>query len=183
MDCSTPGFPISFAISWVCSDSCPFSQWCHPTISFCHPLPPLPSIFPRIRTFSNELTVCIRWPKYWSFNFSISSSNESSVLISFRINWFDLYAVQGNLKSLLQLHNSKDQFFSVQPSLWSNSHILDCGFPSVCPVMAKKAMATHPRTLAWKIPWMEESGRLQSMGSLRVRHDWAASLSLFTFMH
>ena len=72
----------------------------------CHPLLLLPSIFPSIRVFSNESVLCIRWPKYCSFSFSISPSNEHSGLISFRIDWFDLLAVQGTLKSLLQ-HNSK----------------------------------------------------------------------------
>ena len=71
----------------------------------CHLL--LPSIFPRIRVFSNELALCIRSPKYWSFSFSISLSNEYSGLISFRIDWFDLFSVQGTLKSLLQHHSSK----------------------------------------------------------------------------
>ena len=73
----------------------------------CLPLLLLPSIFPRIRVFSNESGLLIRWPKYWSFNFSISPSNEYSVLISFRIDWFNLLAVQGTLKSLLQHHSSK----------------------------------------------------------------------------
>ena len=67
----------------------------------------LPSIFPSIRVFSNELALCIRWPKYWSFSFSISPSNEHSGLISFRTDWFDLLAVQGTVKSLLQHHSSK----------------------------------------------------------------------------
>ena len=67
----------------------------------CHPLLLLPSIFPSIRVFSNELALCIRWPKYWSFSFSISPSNEYSGLISFRMDWLDLLAVQGTLKSLL----------------------------------------------------------------------------------
>ena len=74
---------------------------------FCHPLLFLPSIFPSIRIFSNESALCIRWPKYWSFSFSISSSNEYSGLISFRIDWLDLLAVQGTIKSLLQHHSSK----------------------------------------------------------------------------
>ena len=73
----------------------------------CHLLLLLPSIFPRIKIFSNELAVWIRWPKYWSFNFSISPSNEYSGLISFKVDWFDLLAVQGTLKSLLQHHSSK----------------------------------------------------------------------------
>ena len=82
----------------------------------------LPSIFPSIRAFSNESVLCIRWPKYWSFNFSFSPSNEYSGLISFRINWLDLLAVQGTLKSLLQCHSSKPSillhsvFFIVQLS-------------------------------------------------------------------
>ena len=73
----------------------------------CHPFLFPPSIFPSIRVFSNESVLCIRWPKYWSFSFSISTSNEYSGLISFRIDWLDLLAVQGSLKSLLQHHNSK----------------------------------------------------------------------------
>ena len=73
----------------------------------CHPLLLPPSIFPSIRVFSNESVLCIRWPKYCSFNYSISPSNEYSGLISFRIDWFDLLAVQGTLKSLLQHHSSK----------------------------------------------------------------------------
>ena len=86
----------------------------------CHPLLLLPSIFPSIRVFSNELALRIRWPKYWNFSFSISPSNEYSGLISFRIDWFDLLAVQGTLKSLLQHHSSKPSilwhsaFFVVQ---------------------------------------------------------------------
>ena len=74
---------------------------------FCYPLLLLPSIFPSIRVFSNESALCIRWPKYWSFSFNISSSNEHSGLISFRMDWLDLLAVQGALKSLLQHHSSK----------------------------------------------------------------------------
>ena len=73
----------------------------------CHPLLLLPSIFPSIRVFSSESALCIRWPKYWSFSFSINPSNEQSWLISFRMDWFDLCSVQGSLKSLLQHHSSK----------------------------------------------------------------------------
>ena len=88
----------------------------------CHPPLPLPSIFPNIRVFSNESALCIRWPKYWSFSFSISPSNEHPGLISFRMDWFVLLAVQGTLKSLLQHHSSKASilqclaFFIVQLS-------------------------------------------------------------------
>ena len=106
----------------VYSNSCPLSQWCHPTISACRPLPLLPSIFPSIRVFSSDSVLHIRWPKYWSFSFSISPSNEHSGLISFRMDWLDLLAVQGTLKSLLQHHSSKASilwrsvFFIVQLS-------------------------------------------------------------------
>ena len=88
----------------------------------CHPLLVLPSIFPSIRVFSNESVLCIRWPKYWIFSFSFSPSKEYSGLISFGIDWLDLLAVQGTLKSLPQHHSSKasilqhSTFFIVQPS-------------------------------------------------------------------
>ena len=95
---STPG---------VYSNTHPLSWWYHPTISSCCPLLLLPSIFPNIRVFSNELALHIRWPKYWSFSFNISPFNEYTELISFRMDWLDLLAVQGTLKSLLQHYNSK----------------------------------------------------------------------------
>ena len=90
----------------VWSNSCPLSLWCHPTTSIlCHSLLLLPSIFPSIRVFPVESGLRIRWPKYWSF--SVRSSSEYSGLISFRIDWFDLLAVQGTFKSLLQHHSLK----------------------------------------------------------------------------
>ena len=105
-------------------NSCWLSHWCHPTISSCFPLLLLPSILPSIRVFSNKSVLGIRWPKYWSFSFNISPSNEHSGLISFRMDWLlDLLAVQGTLKSLLQHHSSKasillccSTFFIVQLS-------------------------------------------------------------------
>ena len=122
MDCSTPGFPVlhhhpELAQTHVhrVSDAI---QPSHPQSS---PLL-LPSIFPNIKVFSSELSLPIRWPKYWSFSFSISLSSEYSGLISFRIDWLDLLAVQGTLKSLLQHHSSKTSilrhsaFFIVQHS-------------------------------------------------------------------
>ena len=108
----------------------------------CRPLLLLPSIFPSIRAFSNKSVLCIRWPQYWSFSFSISPSNEYSGLIYFRMNWLDLLAAQGTLKSLLQHHHSKasilqrSAFFTVQLShpymttgitialFWSNIFLL-----------------------------------------------------------
>ena len=122
MGCSTPGFP-SITSSRSLLKLMSIESVMPPNhLILCRPLLPLPSIFPSIRVFSNELALCIRWPKYWSF--SISPSNEYSGLISFRMDWFDLLAVQGTLKSLLQHCSSKELiFFGAQLSLWSNSHI------------------------------------------------------------
>ena len=106
MDCSTPGSSVlhylpEFAQTHV-------HRWMMPSNHLILSLLLLlPSIFPRVRVFSNELALRIRWPKYWSFSFSVSPSNEYSGLISFRIDWFDFLAVQGTLKSLLQHHSSK----------------------------------------------------------------------------
>ena len=121
MDCRMPGFPISHHLL-------EFAQvhvhCIGDSIQISHPLLPssLLSIFPSIKVFSNNSAVCIRWPRYWSFSFSISHSNEYSGLISFEIDWFGLLAVQGTLKSLLQHHSSKSSvlqcsaFFMVQLS-------------------------------------------------------------------
>ena len=107
----------------VYSNSCPLSWWCHPTTS--PSVVPFSSCLqssPGIRVFSNDSALHIRWPKYWSFSFSISPSNEYSGLISFRMDWLDLLAVQGTLKSLFQHHSSKasilrcSEFFIVQLS-------------------------------------------------------------------
>ena len=115
--------PYPSPISGACSNSSPFSRWYHPTISSSVvPYLLLPSIFPSIRVFSSESVVCIRWPKDWSFSFNISPSNEYSGLISFRMGWLDLFAVQGTLKSFLQHSSSKTSilqrlaFFIVQLS-------------------------------------------------------------------
>ena len=116
MDCSMPGLPVHHQLTpRAYSNSCPSSRRFHPTISSCHPRL-LPSVFPSIKVFSNESALPIMWPKYWSFSFSISPSNKYSELISFRIDWLDLLAVQGTLKSLLQHHNSKGSVPSA-PSL------------------------------------------------------------------
>ena len=89
-------------------------------LTLCCPLLLPPSIFPSIRVFSSELALYIMWPKYWSFSFSISPSNEYSGMISFRMDWLDLLAVQGTLQESSPIQH---QFFGAQPSLWSNSHI------------------------------------------------------------
>ena len=96
---------LSITNSQSLLNSCPLSWWCH------HPLLLPPSIFPNIRVFSSESVLLIRLPKYWSFSFSISPSNEYSGLISLRMDWFDLLAVQGALKSVLQHHSSKASIF------------------------------------------------------------------------
>ena len=103
----------------VCSNSCPVMLSNH--LILCHPLLLLPSVFPSIRVFSSEAALGIRWPKYWSLNFSISPSNEYSGLISFRIDWFDILAVQEILKSFLQHHNWKASICQ-SALLWSNTH-------------------------------------------------------------
>ena len=153
----------------------------------CHPLLLLPSIFPSIRVFSNESTLRIRWPKYWSFSFNISPSNEYTGLISFRMDWLDLLAVQGTLKSLLQHHSSKTSslqhsaFFTVQlsqPYMTTGKTIVLTKWTFVGKVMFLLLMATHSSILAWKISWTEEPGGLQSMGSQSVGHDWATTLTL-----
>ena len=113
---------LSITNSRSYSNSCPLSWWCHPTISSSRPLLLSPSIFPSITVFSNESAFLIKWTKDWSFSFSISPSNEQTGLISFRIDWLDLLAVQETLKSLHQHHSSKTSilqrsiYFTVQLS-------------------------------------------------------------------
>jgi len=104
MDCSTLGFPVHHQLPELAQTHVHrVSNAIQPS----HPLLLPPSIFPSIRVFSNEYILHIRWPKYWSFSFNISPSNEYSGLTSFRMDWWDLFAVQGTLKSLLQHHSSK----------------------------------------------------------------------------
>ena len=122
MDCITPGLPVHHQLTkstqtYIRESVMPSNQ-----LILCYPLLLLPSIFPSIRVFSNESALLIRWPKYWSFSFNISPSSEHPGLISFRMDWLDLLAVQGTLKSLLQHHGSKasilqcSAFFTVQLS-------------------------------------------------------------------
>ena len=122
-DCSTPGLPVHHQLMDLLKPMSIESVMPSNHLILCHPLLLLPSIFPSIKVFSNDSFIHIRWPKYWSFSFSISASNEYSGLISFRMDWFDLLAVQRTLKSLLQHHTSKastllrSAFFIVQLSL------------------------------------------------------------------
>ena len=101
MDGSTPGFPVYHQLPSSLKLMSTGSVMPSNHLILCCPLLLPPSVFPSIRVFSNESALCIRWPKYWSFSFSISPSNEYSRLISFRVDWLDLFAVQGTLKSLL----------------------------------------------------------------------------------
>ena len=105
----------------VCSNSCPLVWWCYPIISSSATPSPFALNLSRHQSLSNESDLCIKWTKYCSF--SINPSSKYSGMISLRIDWFDLLAVQGTLKSLHQYHNSKHQIFGSQPSLWSNPHI------------------------------------------------------------
>ena len=124
MGCSTPGFPI-FTISPSLPKLMPIELVMPPNyLVLCHPLLLLLSIFPSIRVFSSESVFSIKWPKYWSFSFSISPSNEYSGLISFRRDWLDLLAVQGTFSRVFSNTTvQKHQFFGAQLSSQSNSHI------------------------------------------------------------
>ena len=117
MDCSTSGHPVhhqlpEFTQTMFIESVMPFNH-----LILCHPLLLPSSVFASIRVFSNESTLCIRWPEYWSFNFSLCSSSEYSGLISFRMDWLDLLAVQGILKSILQHHSSKASIHQCSLSL------------------------------------------------------------------
>ena len=122
MDCSILGFPVLHHLPELAQTMSIELVIASNRLILSHPLLHLPSIFPSIRVFSNESALRMRWPKFWSFSFSISPSNEYSGLISFRIDWLDLLAVQGTLKSLLQHHSSKasilqhSAFFTLQLS-------------------------------------------------------------------
>ena len=117
MDCSTPGFPVCHQLPELTQihvhQVCDAIQPSHPLSS---PSPPL-AIFPSIRVFSNESALCIRWPKYWSYSFNISLSNEYARLVSFKMDWLDLLAVQGTLKTLLHHHSSKASILQCSVSL------------------------------------------------------------------
>ena len=137
----------------------------------CRPLLLLPSIFPSIRVFSNESALHIRWPKYWSFNFSINPSNENSELISFRMDWLDLLAVQGTLKSLLQHHSSKTSillcsaFFIVPLShpymttgktiAWTRRTFVDKIMSLLFNMLSRLVITFLPRSKRFLISWLQ----------------------------
>ena len=155
----------------VYSNSCPLSQWCHPTISssvvlFSSCLQSFPA-----SGSSNESALCIRWPKYWSFSFNISPSKEHSGLISFRMDWLDLLAVQGTLKSLLQCHSSKasilrcSDFFIVQllhPYMTTGKTIaltrqtfVDKVMPLLFNILSRLVITFLPRSKRLFISWLK----------------------------
>ena len=173
MGCSTPGFPVHHQlpeltqtdIHWI-DDA---SQPSHPLLS------PSPPAFNLIRVFSNESVLCIKWPNYWSFSFSISPSSEYSGLISFRIDWFDLLAVQGTLKSFLQHHSSKASvlqclaFFIVQlshPYMTTGKTIAltrqtfaDKVMSLLFNMLSRLVIVFLPRSKCLLITWLPQSSR------------------------
>jgi len=171
MGCSTSGFPVHHQLLGLLKlMSIVLVMPCNHLI-LCHPLLLPPSIFPSIRVFSKESVLHIRWSKYWSFSFSISSSNEYSGLISFRMDWLDLLAVQGTLKSLLQHHSSKasiiwcSAFFVVQlshPYMTTGKTIALTGWTFVGKVMSllfkmlsMLVIAFLPRSKCLLISWLQ----------------------------
>ena len=141
----------------------------------CHPRLFLPSIFPSIRVFSSESVLCIRWPRYWSFSFSIRPSNEYSGQISFRIDWFDLLAVQGTLKSLLQHHNSKDSVFQCSAFFMVQlSHPFMTTGKTIALTMKVKVKSLSCVRL-FVTPWMVAYQAPQSLGFSRQEY-WSGLL-------
>ena len=167
-----PSLPCPSAAPRVCSNSCPLSQWCHPTIpSSVVPFSSCLQSFPASGFFSKESVLHIRWPKYWSFNFSISPSSEYIGLISFRTDWFDLLAVQGTPKSLLQHHSWKasilwcSAFFIAQlshPYMTTGKTMALIGWTFVGKVMSllfnmlsRLVIACLPRSKHLLISWLQ----------------------------
>ena len=171
MDCSMPDFAVHHQLSNLLKLMSIKSMMSSNHLIPCHPLLFLPSLFPRITIFSKESVLHIRWPKYWSFSFSISPSNEYSGLISFRMNWLDLLAVQETLKSLLQHHSSKasilwhSPFFMVQlshPYMTTGKTIALTRWTFVGKVMSllfnklsRLVIVFLPRSKHLLIPWLQ----------------------------
>ena len=171
MDCSTPGFPVHHQLLESTQTHVFESMMPSNHLILCRPLLFLPSIFLSIRIFSNKSALCIRWPKYWSFSISISPSNEHSGLISFRMDWLDLLAVQGILKSLLQHHSSKasiiscSAFFIVQlshPHMTTGKTIALTRWTFVGQVMSllfnmlsRSVITFLPRSMYLLISWLQ----------------------------
>ena len=158
----------------------------------CHPLLLLPSIFPSIRVFSNESALCIRWPKYWSFSFKISLSNEHPRLICVRMDWLDLLEIQGTLKSLLQNHSSKESipqcsaFFTVQlshPYMTTGKIIALTRWTFVGKVMSllfnmlsRLVINFLPRSKYLLIPWLQSPPAV-SLEPKKIKFDPVSTVS------
>ena len=158
----------------------------------CHPLLLLPSIFPSIRVFSNESALPMRWPKYWSFSFNISPSNEHPGLISFKMGWMDLFAVQGTLKSLLQHHSSKPSilhcsgFFIVQlshPYMTTGKTIALTRWTFVGKVMSlllnmlsRLVITFLPRSKCLLISWMQSPSAV-ILKPIKIKSDTVSTVS------
>ena len=141
--------PCPSLCPWVCSNSYPLSQWFHPIISSSVACFSSCPIFPNLRVFSNESALCIRWAKDWSFSFSISPSNEYSGLIFFRIDWFDLHAVQGTLKGLLQHHSTKASIHML---------LIICEIESESPLVVSNSLRSHGLYSPWNSPGQNTGG-------------------------
>ena len=191
MDCSTPGFNIRLCLPEFAQTHI---HWVSDVIQSFHALslPSPPSLsLSSIRSFSNESALCIRWPKYWSFSFTISLSNDYSGLISFRSDWFDLLAVQGTLKSLLQLHSWKasvlhhSAFFMVQLSqpflnIWKIKALTIRIFVSkvmslLFNMLSRFVIAFLPRSKSLLISWLQS----QSTVILELKKIKSATISIF----
>ena len=171
MDCSRPGLPVHHQLLEIAQTLVHELVMPSNHLILCHPLLLLPSIFPSIRFFSKESVLCIRWPKYWSFSFNIIPSNEYSGPISVKMDWCDLLAVQGTLKSLIQYHSSKalilqhSAFFMVQlshPYMTTGKTIALTRQTFVGKVMSllfnmlsRLAIAFLPRSRCLLIPWLQ----------------------------
>ena len=154
---------LSLTISQSLPKSCPLNRWCHPTISSYVALFSCLPIFPSVRAVSNESALCIRWPKNWSLSFSIRPFNKYSRLIFFKIGWFDLLAVQGTLKSLLQHHSSKASILWRSASIMVQLSHLTTGKSTALPVwtFVGKVMSLLFNTLSrFVIAFLPRSDRL-----------------------
>ena len=203
MDHSTPGLPVHHQLPESPKPMSIESVMSSNSLIFYRPLLLSPSIFPSIRDFSNESVLHMRWPKYWSFSFSISSFNGYSGLIFFRMNWLDLFAAQGTLKRFLQHHSAKasilwhSAFFTVQLShlymttgktiALSRQNFVGKVMSLLFSMLSRLVITFLTRSKWLLISWFQSPSAVilepPKMKWLRVGHDWATSLSLFTFMH
>ena len=178
MNCSMPGLPVYHQLP---ESTQTHVHWVSDAIQPSHPLDHpllLPSIFPSIWVFSNESALHIRWPKYESFNFNVSPSNEHPGLITFRMDWLDLLAVQGLSTVFSNTIVQKHQLLSTQPSSQSNSHIhtWPLGKPSK-PLQPRMPPSLFPNVGSGSWCWTGRPSVLQFMGSQRVGHDWVTELN------